>query len=161
MTWRERGITHGTSRSSGTHRLESSVGAVASTASRQKIDIRPVHHAPFLLRSRYLWGKDEPLRPLHVLHIEQQDHLARVFHIAHHVCDRDPRRPLRCLVSIEHRLPAVEIGDLVPYQQVRHTYTAFLVCHLPRVKSGNFCGALPSATLASLSAMGALQAAAS
>ena len=40
-------------------------------------------------------------------------------------------------------------------------YTAFLVCHLPRVKSGNCWGALPFATLASLSGIGALHAAAS
>ena len=30
-------------------------------------------------------------------------------------------------------------------------HTGLRVCHLPRVKSGNFCGALPCATLASLS----------
>ena len=56
---------------------------------------------------------------------------------------------------------------LVVEAKVKHkaepyaTYTGWRVCHLPRVKSGNFCGAPPLATLASLSGMGALQAAAS
>ena len=43
----------------------------------------------------------------------------------------------------------------------RQRYTGLRVCHFPRVKSGNFCGALPLATLASLNGMGALHAAAS
>jgi hypothetical protein len=43
----------------------------------------------------------------------------------------------------------------------RPAYTGGRVCHFPRVKSGNFCGALPCAILASLKGPGALNAAAS
>src|ERR1035437_6549118 len=54
---------------------------VVSAVSRQKINIRPVEHTRFLLRARHPRRKHEGLPPRHVLHLEQQDHFARVFHV--------------------------------------------------------------------------------
>lgn len=57
MTWRERGITHGTLRSSGTPRLESSVGAAAP----------PANGLSLVLKSRTL-GMEIPVTPMkHIL----------------------------------------------------------------------------------------------
>ena len=109
-------ITHEGNRSHAGRRWTGGALRHRVVVSRQKVNIRLVEHARFLLRSRHLRRKDEALRPLHVLHIEQQDHLARVFHVAHHVSDAEPRRPLRFRVPIEDRLPAIEVRDFVPYQ---------------------------------------------